>query len=215
MRRRFWCPSSSTRSLVVAVALRTRRTSSRSARSAPFFLVKPHYGFAAWLATVPLLPFKAHGRPVHPMLRPTMAALPLAIFAISNHYLNPVSGLESPLAWIVRTRSLSAASPSASAIVGLAVDGLAECFRGSVFYGFWLAFGFRGGRIFPDYVAPFFQVATIVGVSAFIMADRKILTRLFAVRRIGRRGGATARDCEPSTQSVSPDDRDADFGRTS
>ena len=177
-------------SAIVYAVARSRRSSSYGpdvlalCALCALFLVKPHYGLAAWLATVPLLRLKAHGRPAHPLLRASLAALPLAIFAFSNHYLTPVSGLESPLAWIVRTRSLSAASPhSASAMMGLAVDGLAECFKGSVFYGFWLAFGFRGGRIFPNYVVPVFQIVTIFGVSAFIVAERKILTRLVAARR--------------------------------
>jgi hypothetical protein len=182
-------------SVVVYAVARGRRRSSYGAdvlaicALGALFLVKPPYGFAAWLATVPLLRFQAHGRPGHPLLRSSMAALPLGIFAISNHYLNPVSGLESPLAWIARTRNLAAAAPmSASAMMGLAVDGLAECFKGSVFYGFWLAFGFRGGRIFPNYVVPVFQVVTIFVVSAFLMAERTILTRLIVARRkLGRR----------------------------
>jgi hypothetical protein len=181
-------------SVIVYAVARGRRSSSYEAdvlalcALGALFLVKPPYGFAAWLATVPLLRFKAHGRTLHPMLRLVTVALPLMLFAISNHYLNPVSGLESPLAWIVRTRGLSAASPATpAAMMGLVLDGLAECFKGSVFYGFWLAFGFRGGRIFPDYVVPFFQVATILGVSAFLLADRTILTRVVAARTFGRR----------------------------
>ena len=114
-----------------------------------------------------------------------MLVIPLLVFAVSNRYLNPVSGIESPLAWVHRTRSIV---PDATAagwnVVRLAVDAVGEYLGGSVFYGFWFGFGFRGGHYFSQRTfGPIFQAVTVVGIASFFMAERLIWKRISFVAR--------------------------------
>ena len=154
------------------------------------FLVKPHYAVAAWLVTVPAIALRNTERRTHPILRIAVAALPLVVFAVSNRYFSPVSGIESPLAFISRTRStLPSAGFSFSGIVRLTADALTQCIDGTVFRGFWFSFGFRSGHIFlKDVLGPVLGVVTICGFATLALADFFILKRLIAVaRRFDRR----------------------------
>ena len=149
------------------------------------FLVKPHYAVAAWLVTIPALALRMPQRRAHLLVRIALATLPLAAFALSNRYLNPVSGMESPFAFVSRTRStLPSAGFTFGDTIRLTADALTQGLNGTIFRGFWFSFGFRSGHIyFKDVAGPILGAFTICGFVTLGLADFLILKRLTRVAR--------------------------------